>query len=64
MSKHLVDIDDRKLELARAALNTDTIKATVDVALAHAAERHLEDLDRRLATLVEVEFDERDDGWR
>ncbi len=64
MSKHLVDIDDRTLEMARAALNTNTIKATVDVALAQAAQRHMEDLERRLAALAAVEFDEREDAWR
>jgi hypothetical protein len=64
MSKHLVDIDDRTLELARAALQTDTIKATVDVALTQAAARHQADVERRLQTLASTEFEDRNAAWR
>ena len=64
MAKHLVDIDERTLELARAALKTDTIKATVDVALSKAAGTHLEELDRRLEALASAPFAAREDAWR
>lgn len=33
MTKRLIDVDDTKLETARALLGTTTLKATVDAAL-------------------------------
>ena len=38
VTKHLVDIDDRALRLARAELRTKTIKDTVNEALLRAAD--------------------------
>ena len=70
MTKHLVDIDDDKLETARELAGTKTIKATVDRAL-----DELIGLRRRLALLEDLRdptvFDFGDDpdafresGWR
>lgn len=33
MTKRLIDVDDKKLEMVRALLGTTTLKATVDAAL-------------------------------
>lgn len=49
MTKRLIDVDDAALQAARAALDTSTIKDTVNTALRQAAataarRRHLERL--------------------
>jgi Arc/MetJ family transcription regulator len=64
--KHLVDLDDDALDRARRHLGLSTIKATVNEALrlasGHSAAN--EELDAALATLADVEFEDRSAAWR
>jgi Arc/MetJ family transcription regulator len=64
MSKHLVDIDDRALQAARAELGTRTIKETVNRAL-HQAGRERDDAVRKgLDVLARGDVAPREDAWR
>lgn len=64
MTKHLVDIDERALAGARAELGTQTIKDTVNVALARAAERRKERIAAALDVLAKASLADREDAWR
>jgi Arc/MetJ family transcription regulator len=64
--KHLVDLDDEALDRAKRHLGLSTIKATVNEAL-RLASGHSgadEELDAALATLADVEFEDRSAAWR
>jgi Arc/MetJ family transcription regulator len=63
MAKHLVDIDEEALEMARTELGTTTIKDTVNAALRHATsqrKRHAAALDALAAAPPE----DRAEAWR
>jgi Arc/MetJ family transcription regulator len=64
MAKHLVDIDEQALELARAELGTSTIKETVNAALRHAASQRKERVVAALDTLAAAPPEDRADAWR
>lgn len=52
--KHLVDVDDELLALARASLGTSTIKDTVNAALRLASDRKRAELNQALDELAEL----------
>ncbi|MGL5851075.1 MAG: hypothetical protein ACRCZD_09875 [Phycicoccus sp.] len=64
MGKHLVDIDEDKLGAARAELGTNTIKETVNEALAQASSERRLRVAEALDTLAAIELDDRADAWR
>ena len=64
MSKHLIDLDERALADAKAALGTSTMRDTVNQSLRLAAEQTHQRVDAALSSLAEVDFDDRDDAWR
>lgn len=64
MTNRLVEIDDDLLESARAALQTPTIKATVEEALRRVDSDREETVGAALSTLAGFNFEERDAGWR
>ena len=64
MTKRLVDIDDELLERARAELGCDTIKDTVNRALAALSQSRTERIDTTLEVLSGMPAFDRDDAWR
>ncbi len=64
MGKHLVDIDERALRAAGEELGTDTIKDTVNRALARAAGTGLDSVKRRLDLLARADLAGREEAWR
>jgi len=64
MAKHLVDLDETALELARAALGTSTIKDTVNEALRRAGGDRVQNMSDALDVLTEIALDDRADAWR
>ncbi len=64
MSKHLVDIDDKVLEAARAELGTATIKDTVNEALRRASQNQARKVGKALDTLSRARLADRDQAWR
>ncbi|MBA2752162.1 MAG: hypothetical protein H0U41_08015 [Actinobacteria bacterium] len=64
MAKHLVDIDEQALSAARAELGTETIRDTVNQALANAAGRRAAEVKRSLDVLGRLEVQDRAQAWR
>lgn len=64
VAKHLVDIDEESLSAARAELGTDTIRDTVNQALARAAGHRAELVKHSLDVLGQMELDDRAQAWR
>jgi hypothetical protein len=64
MAKHLVDIDERALQDARATLGTRTIKDTVNRALNQVGAPRDEAVKRRLDLLAQSDLARREDAWR
>lgn len=64
MAKHLVDIDERALSVARAELGTKTIKETVNKALRRVGRRRDDRVDVALQTLADAELTPREEAWR
>ncbi len=64
MSKHLVDIDERALQAARAKLGTVTIKDTVNGALRRASGEHATTVKKRLKALSQADLAGREQAWR
>jgi hypothetical protein len=64
MAKHLVDIDDDKLDAARAELGTKTLKDTVNESLDRVASTRGERVSKALDTLAGADLVDRDDAWR
>lgn len=64
MSKHLVDIDDDALSVARAELGTATIKDTVNEALRQTGKTRDREVARALDILAAASFVPREDAWR
>ena len=63
MTKRLIEIDDALLESARAALQTPTIKATVEEALRRVDPHRSEVVGDALSTLAGFTFEERSAAW-
>jgi len=64
VAKHLVDIDEDALSAARAELGTETIRDTVNQALARAAGRRAAVVRRSLDVLGRLESEDRARAWR
>lgn len=64
MTKHLVEIDERALSVARAELGTKTIKDTVNTALRRVGTRRDHRVDAALETLAAAELKSRESAWR
>ncbi len=64
VGKHLIDLDESALTEARAELGTDTVKATVNEALRRAGGSRQARVERALAALSAVEFEDRRSAWR
>ena len=64
MTKRLVEIDDSLLEQARAELQVDTIKDTVNEALRRVVEERKIRFDRAFEVFATFEPFQREDAWR
>lgn len=64
MTKRLVEIDDDVLEVARAALGTATITATVNEALRRVGTDHAAAVERACDVLASADLDDRSASWR
>jgi len=64
MTKRLVDIDDELLERAKAELGSDTIKDTVNRALAALSQSRAERIDATLDVLAGMSIFDREDAWQ
>lgn len=64
MTKRLVEIDDNLLQLAKAELQADTIKDTVNEALRRVADERIARVDKALAYLATLPPFNREDAWR
>lgn len=64
MAKHLVDIDEQALEMARTELGTTTIKNTVNAALHHATSQREQRVAAALDLLAGAPPEDRAEAWR
>ncbi|HET7388124.1 MAG TPA: type II toxin-antitoxin system VapB family antitoxin [Nocardioidaceae bacterium] len=64
MTKHLVDLDEETLGVARSELGTKTIKDTVNEALRRAGASREHRVATALDRLAEAHLDDRADAWR
>lgn len=64
MGKHLIDLDEDKLQAARVELGTSTIKATVNEALRRAGCDRERRVGHALDVLGRTDLDDRADAWR
>lgn len=64
MGKHLIDIDERALEMARAELGTSTIKETVNAALRRATLHRQQHVTAALDVLAAAPSEDRAEAWR
>lgn len=64
VAKHLVDIDEQALELARAELGTSSIKETVNTALRRATSDRVRQVAAALDVLAAAPSEDRDAAWR
>jgi Arc/MetJ family transcription regulator len=64
MAKHLVDIDEQALEMARTELGTTTIKDTVNAALRQATSQREQRVAAALDTLAAAPLEDRIEAWR
>ncbi|MEI8286858.1 MAG: hypothetical protein WCG15_06125 [Actinomycetes bacterium] len=64
MTKRLVEIDDTLLEQARAELQLDTIKDTVNEALRRIADERVARFDKAFEVFATFEPFNREDAWR
>ena len=64
MAKHLVDIDEQALEMARAELGTSSIKDTVNAALHRATSSRVKHVAAALDVLAAAPSEERGAAWR
>lgn len=64
MTKHLVELDEEALSVARARLGTKTIKDTVNAALRRAGEGHDAKVSAALDVLGGAELVDRAEAWR
>ncbi|MGB8209074.1 MAG: hypothetical protein WCF69_15970 [Mycobacterium sp.] len=64
MGKHLIDIDEQALEMARAQLGTATIKETVNAALRLATSDRAQHVAAALDSLAAAPPEDRATAWR
>jgi Arc/MetJ family transcription regulator len=64
VGKHLIDIDEQALEMARAELGTTTIKETVNVALRRATSHRAQHVATALDSLAAALSEDRAAAWR
>jgi Arc/MetJ family transcription regulator len=64
MTKRLVEIDDALLAAAKAELQADTIKDTVNEALRRVADERVARVDKALDFLANFDFLPREEMWR
>ena len=64
MAKHLVDLNEKALESARAELGTTTIKDTVNEALRRTSIQREDRIAAALDVLAGAHLDDRVDAWR
>lgn len=64
MAKHLIDIDEQALEMARAELGTASIKETVNEALRRATSHRVRQVVAALDVLAAAPSGDRADAWR
>ena len=64
VAKHLIDLDEDALGMARAELGTSTIKDTVNEALRRATRGRDRRVIAALDVLAEASLDDRADAWR
>ncbi|MCV7386085.1 hypothetical protein H7K14_19915 [Mycolicibacter longobardus] len=64
MSKHLIDIDEQALEMARAELGTSSIKETVNTALRRATSHRVRQVTAALDVLAAAPSGDRAAAWR
>lgn len=64
MSKHLVDIDEKALQAARAELRTRTIRDTVNEALRRSTTGRDRRVGKALDRLASARLVDRDQAWR
>ncbi|MEE6140638.1 hypothetical protein SKC41_30555 [Mycobacterium sp. 050128] len=64
MGKHLIDIDEQALRMARAELGTTTIKETVNAALRLATSARAEQVAAALDSLAAAPIEDRAAAWR
>ncbi|WP_343574707.1 hypothetical protein [Mycobacterium sp.] len=64
MGKHLIDIDEQALEMARAELGTSTIKETVNAALRRTTSHRVENVAAALDALAGAPSEDRAQAWR
>ena len=64
VAKHLIDIDERALDMARAELGTTTIKETVNAALRLATSHRAQRVAAALDLLAAAPSDDRAAAWR
>ncbi|MDA3642216.1 hypothetical protein [Mycobacterium xenopi] len=64
MAKHLIDIDEQALEMARAELGTSTIKETVNAALRRATTHREQRVADALDALAAAPSEDRAAAWR
>jgi Arc/MetJ family transcription regulator len=64
VAKHLVDIDEQALDMARAELGTTTIEDTVNAALRHARAQRERRVAAALDSLATAPPEDRAEAWR
>ena len=64
VAKHLVDIDEQALAMARAELGTTTIKETVNAALRRATSHRARQVTAALDVLAAAPSEDRAEAWR
>jgi Arc/MetJ family transcription regulator len=64
VAKHLVDIDEQALAMARAELGTSTIKETVNAALRRATSHRVQQVAAALDVLAAAPSEDRAEAWR
>lgn len=64
MAKHLVDIDEQALREARVQLEADTIKETVNRALALVGGKRRAIVKDHIDTLAQADLSPREQAWR
>lgn len=64
VAKHLIDIDEQALEMARAELRTSTIKETVNAALRRATAQRVQQVAAALDALAAASREDRAAAWR
>lgn len=64
IAKHLVDIDEGALDIARRELGTSTIKDTVNLALRRIRPHPRDDVARQLDVLARADLAPREQAWR